>query len=154
MMEVVFCKILVMSITSILIIGLVMLAKQIFKNRLTASWHYYIWIFLIIRLLIPDSLSLPMNYEIPFISSINHVYESKDLSNFETNMKKTGDFKADSSNTVESDTEQGNENYILETNEVWDLAIKTGDTLNVSAFGRNYILKKIVNPVKLIDSLQ
>jgi len=39
------------SILSIMII----LIKGLFKNRLNANWHYYIWLLLVIRLIIPNA---------------------------------------------------------------------------------------------------
>lgn len=41
------------SMMASVVITLILLAKLIFKNRLGANWHYYIWFLLIIRLLIP-----------------------------------------------------------------------------------------------------
>lgn len=35
---------------------LIVMIKQLFKNRLSAKWHYYIWFLLILRLIIPYNL--------------------------------------------------------------------------------------------------
>ena len=43
------------SVSGSLLILLVLLIKQVFKTRMSARWHYYIWLLVIIRLLVPFS---------------------------------------------------------------------------------------------------
>lgn len=43
----------IMSVKGCIVLALIILIKAVFKNKLSASFHYYIWIILIIRLAIP-----------------------------------------------------------------------------------------------------
>jgi len=45
---------------SILAIGLLII-KKLFRHKLSANWHYYIWFALIVRLLIPFTPSAPFS---------------------------------------------------------------------------------------------
>lgn len=122
MLEIIFCNILVMSVTSIIIIGLIILIKRVFKNKLTVSWHYYIWVFLLIRLLIPDNPSFPINDKSPF-HGIKHIYEMKGSISSKTGMKKFYNLRTDSLEAAESESEQENYIYILETNKVHNTSL-------------------------------
>ncbi len=53
MLEIVFFNILLTSIMAAMLVILILLVKVIFKEKLSAKWHYYIWLILIVRLIIP-----------------------------------------------------------------------------------------------------
>ncbi|MDP5276407.1 M56 family metallopeptidase [Chengkuizengella axinellae] len=70
--------ILYLSFMGSVVIGIILLTKVIFKDRLNARWHYYIWFLVILRLMIPytpeSSLSI-FNF-LPQISQQDEVIES------------------------------------------------------------------------------
>jgi bla regulator protein BlaR1 len=45
------------SVTSIVIF----LIKTIGKNKFSSTWHYYIWLLVVIRLILPYSLNSPVS---------------------------------------------------------------------------------------------
>lgn len=45
---------------SLLAVGL-FLIKLLFRQKLSATWHYYIWFVLILRLIIPSTLPIPFS---------------------------------------------------------------------------------------------
>ncbi|MDP5276409.1 M56 family metallopeptidase [Chengkuizengella axinellae] len=49
----IFNHILYLSFMGSVVIGIILFTKFIFKDKLNARWHYYIWLILIIRLIIP-----------------------------------------------------------------------------------------------------
>ncbi len=51
-----FKQVLVMSVSASLIILFIKAAKWILKGRLSPSWHYYIWVLVLVRLIIPVTL--------------------------------------------------------------------------------------------------
>lgn len=51
-------KLSIMASVAAIIIWLI---KLLFKNKLSSAWHYYIWFIIIIRLLLPYSLSSPVS---------------------------------------------------------------------------------------------
>lgn len=48
-----FNTIVFLSFMGSIVAGIIILVKQLFKNKLSAKWHYYIWVLLIARLIIP-----------------------------------------------------------------------------------------------------
>lgn len=56
----------VLVVMASILIVIILLLKLIFKNKLIPTWHYYIWLILILRLLLPFSLE-------SFISIFNTV---------------------------------------------------------------------------------
>jgi beta-lactamase regulating signal transducer with metallopeptidase domain len=54
-LEVLFKTVLSLSFMGSILAGIIILTKRLFKNKLSANWHYYIWFLLIIRLAIPYS---------------------------------------------------------------------------------------------------
>lgn len=52
-LSILFKTIVSLSFMGSILIGLIILIKQLFKNKLSAKWHYYIWVLLIVRLTIP-----------------------------------------------------------------------------------------------------
>lgn len=57
----VFKAILISSAMGSFLAIIIMSIKKLFKNKLSASWHYYIWILLIVRLAIPYSYQSPLS---------------------------------------------------------------------------------------------
>ncbi len=57
----IFRQILMSSMTAAILVCLILLAKQLFKNRLDARWHYYIWFLLLVKLLIPYTPESPIS---------------------------------------------------------------------------------------------
>lgn len=51
----------------------ILLIKKIFKNKLSASWHYYIWLLLLLRLAIPYSYQSPLSIFNIFTKPLNNV---------------------------------------------------------------------------------
>lgn len=51
----IFKEILYLGATASILVILILLIKRIFKKTMSPKWHYYIWILLLIRLLIPFS---------------------------------------------------------------------------------------------------
>jgi bla regulator protein BlaR1 len=49
----IFKEVLYLSVFADILIILILLAKKIFKKVLSPKWHYYIWILLLIRLMVP-----------------------------------------------------------------------------------------------------
>lgn len=52
-LSILFKTIFYLSFMGSIVTGIIILIKQLFKNKLSAKWHYYIWLFLILRLIIP-----------------------------------------------------------------------------------------------------
>ena len=49
----IFKEVIYLSVFAGILIILILLAKKIFKKTLSPKWHYYIWILLLIRLMVP-----------------------------------------------------------------------------------------------------
>ena len=73
-----FKTILISSAMGSFLVIIIILIKKLFKNKLSASWHYYIWMLLILRLAIPYSFQSPL--------SIFNIF-TKPLSNIEVSLK-------------------------------------------------------------------
>ncbi|MFZ5988093.1 MAG: penicillin-binding transpeptidase domain-containing protein [Bacillota bacterium] len=65
----VFGSVLLISIMSSSLICVICLVKLIFRDRLSARWHYYIWFLLLIRLLVP--------FTPDYTLSANSIYHEK-----------------------------------------------------------------------------
>jgi beta-lactamase regulating signal transducer with metallopeptidase domain len=61
MIEDIFKVILTMSISSSVVIGIVMLTRFVFKNKLSKSFSYGIWLIVLVRLVIPISIESPLS---------------------------------------------------------------------------------------------
>jgi bla regulator protein BlaR1 len=51
----IFKEIIYLGATASILVLLILLGKKVFKRALSPKWHYYIWILLLIRLLVPFS---------------------------------------------------------------------------------------------------
>lgn len=49
----IFNWVLISSVMASVLAGLILLVKNIFKDKLGANWHYLIWFLLMIRLILP-----------------------------------------------------------------------------------------------------
>ncbi len=57
----VFSEVLLISIMASVLILLILLVKTVFKEKLSAGWHYYIWLLLLLRLAIPYTPEFSLN---------------------------------------------------------------------------------------------
>ena len=65
------------TIQASLIVGLIIVARILFENRLTPGWSYFLWMLLIIRLVLPN----PVSIELPgFLNSFHPLNLSQDYS--------------------------------------------------------------------------
>lgn len=58
----IFSRVLFISIMASALIILILLVKALFKEKLSARWHYYIWLLLIVRLIIPYTPSFSIDF--------------------------------------------------------------------------------------------
>lgn len=68
MLQNLFSSVLMLSIMASAVICVILITKFVFKERLSAKWHYYIWLLLVIRLVIPFT----PQYSLDFGNLINH----------------------------------------------------------------------------------
>ncbi len=68
----VFSEVLLISVMASVLILLIQLVKTVFKEKLSAGWHYYIWLLLLLRLAIPytPEFSLNLNGFAPAVQDI------------------------------------------------------------------------------------
>lgn len=62
---------------------MILMVKRLFKNKLSASWHYYIWILLIIRLSIPYSYQSSLSIFNIFTRQVSNVEMSYNSPKFQ-----------------------------------------------------------------------
>jgi len=72
-MGVLFAYIIELSFLSVVVVAIIILFKLVFRNVLSARWHYFIWYLLIIRLLIPagPEASFSIYNYLPFYQDIS-----------------------------------------------------------------------------------
>ena len=86
----VFSKILLISIMAAVLIVLVLLVKAVFKEKLSARWHYYIWFLLIARLIIPYTPEFSVNlneFLLPIQDNIRIQSESNPADSVDNNLR-------------------------------------------------------------------
>lgn len=106
MLEIVFFNILLTSIMSAMLIILIFLVKVIFKEKLSAKWHYYIWLILVIRLIIP--------YTPEFSPKMNDIFpQIKDNVRIQAENHTIG---LDANSNTDSKNENEKSNYKYNTN--------------------------------------
>lgn len=107
----IFTEVLLVSIMASLLIVLILLAKTVFKEKLSARWHYYIWLLLIIRLVIPytPEFSVNLNDLFPWI---------RDTPRFQTENNAIG-----LDNNLKAGLKSNDEGKAAEFNTVHDLAL-------------------------------
>ena len=88
----IFKEVLYLGATGSILILLILLVKKIFNKVLSSNWHYYIWILLLIRLLIPYYPESPVSiYNVFYIvgqqvkSPSNETSSSNQPSSFDDN---------------------------------------------------------------------
>ncbi len=59
--KLIFKAVLLSSAFGSLVAIIIILIKKLFKSKLSATWHYYIWLILIVRLVIPYSYESPVS---------------------------------------------------------------------------------------------
>lgn len=104
---------------SLTIIAPILLIKKLLKEKLTARWHYYIWIFLIIRLLIPYTPEISLHN---FFLNQPSDYQSSTAASWNTNnisdsliepSKNTDNYQSASSKPVTAPTNENKPGYLL-----------------------------------------
>lgn len=76
MLTEIFKEVLSLSISASVLVVLILVSKALFKNKLTAQWHHYIWFLLILRLLVPyapESSLSALNILNPAIQEISNI---------------------------------------------------------------------------------
>lgn len=73
-----FLQVLELSIQASIMISIIFLLKLVFKNRLSPKWHYYIWLLIIVKLLIPIEIESQMSI-IPHVDLQEQYYTSFDV---------------------------------------------------------------------------
>ncbi|WP_206870899.1 M56 family metallopeptidase [Clostridium zeae] len=73
LIDLIFKAVLFSSILGSFVALMILLIKKLFKNKLSASWHYYIWFLLILRLGIPYSFESSLSIFNVFPQPINTV---------------------------------------------------------------------------------
>lgn len=68
-----FKAILLLSAMGSFLVIIIMLIKKLFKDKLSASWHYYIWMLLILRLAIPYSYQSPLSIFNIFTKTLSNI---------------------------------------------------------------------------------
>lgn len=72
----VFKMITLSSLTSSVIVLVILITKGIFRNKLNPTFHYYIWLILLIKLILPLGPQNPLNisnlYKISYVQSITN----------------------------------------------------------------------------------
>lgn len=68
-----FKAILLSSAMGSFLVIIIILIKKLFKNKLSASWHYYIWLLLILRLTIPYSYQSPLSIFNIFTKTLSNI---------------------------------------------------------------------------------
>jgi Leucine-rich repeat (LRR) protein len=172
-----FYQLLVSSAAAVVLACLILLLKRIFRRKLEAKWHYYIWFLLVIKLLLPytpeSNLSM-FNVITPVIQQVSDIeafYPSNDnVSTLETkneskvqpknkpmvveeikNNKNTvsADNAPDETNTVKSNSD-GNENKYQNVLHILFFVWLTGLVLLIgfTIYG-NLKFRKNIHPITL-----
>ncbi len=76
----VFKMIILSSAVASIVAIVIFIIKGLFKNKLNATWQYYIWFLLIIRLIIPSGFETPLSKFNMFALTPERVQVSKNLS--------------------------------------------------------------------------
>ena len=124
--KLIFKAILLSSAFGSLVAIIIILIKKLFKSKLSATWHYYIWLILILRLVIPYSYESPIsifniiskpisNVQIPLNTArTNYASENKiNESNSNTNLIKTTDTVTNNSITSPASNKKVNKKGTL-----------------------------------------
>lgn len=95
----IFKEIIYLGATASILILIILLMKKIFNKALSPKWHYYIWILLLMRLLVPFSLQSSMSVYTLFytaaektnvpISDISFLFQGNSLNESSTSNIKT-----------------------------------------------------------------
>lgn len=78
MIDILFDKIIELSISASFLAMIIIIVKSIFKEKFNPRWHYMIWIILIIKLLIPVSIDYNLNSNLNY--NLDDSVKSKVLS--------------------------------------------------------------------------
>ena len=84
-----FKAILLSSAMGSFLVVIIILIKKLFKNKLSASWHYYIWVLLILRLAIPYSYQSPLSIFNIFTKTLSNTQVSLNIPNIKNSSVKS-----------------------------------------------------------------
>ncbi|NBI30798.1 M56 family metallopeptidase [Chengkuizengella marina] len=113
----IFQTILSLSLMGSLVIGIILIIKRVFKDKLSAHWHYYIWLIVIIRLIIPYSPESPVNIFNFLNQESQQTIQEKNLSKMYTNnsndikLTQENNLISNSLSTTSDNSEQGIKNH-------------------------------------------
>ncbi len=110
MLQVIFNFITNISVTAALVALIVIVIKLLFKNKLPASWHYYVWLLIIIRLIVPVSFSSSFSiFNLDYnkhVSTISNKPVFKEVKDEISNINKSGDQPTTINNANSEDTKE------------------------------------------------
>ncbi|MFL0245691.1 M56 family metallopeptidase [Candidatus Clostridium stratigraminis] len=123
-----FKEIIYLGATASVLILIILLIKKIFNKALSPKWHYYIWVLLLIRLLIPfypeSSVSIYNLFNaagekvnLP-ISQISIPFQESSLNGSSINTPKTADASVNKNNITNSDASSPITNTTLKANDI------------------------------------
>lgn len=78
-MKSIFFMIMSLSITATIMIGIIMIIKYWSIKRFSKTWHYYVWVLVVARLLIPFSFSIEL--PVTIMNKQNNVFEAESENN-------------------------------------------------------------------------
>ncbi|MEN6462367.1 MAG: M56 family metallopeptidase [Syntrophomonas sp.] len=74
----IFDWIVLSSLMGSILVFLILAVKFAFKSTLNANWHYYIWVLLLLRLIIPFTLESPVSiYNFVKLNSLGSIFSSQ-----------------------------------------------------------------------------
>jgi beta-lactamase regulating signal transducer with metallopeptidase domain len=74
-----FARVLSLSIIGSAITGIIVLIKVLLKNKLSPSWHYYIWFLLILRLAVPYIPNISLNVYKASNKAVKQSYQKNEI---------------------------------------------------------------------------
>jgi len=116
-----FDWLIVSTITGSILVLLITIIKFIFKNKLGSMWHYYIWIILLIRLLVPyiylpESPISIMNLNV--FSNGKQIISSNDIPNINTTSTLSSNSNNNSNNSTKTNYKKSSKVIDLTTKEI------------------------------------
>lgn len=82
----VFRWVLTATVPSCVLVALILTVKKVFDRRLSASFHYGIWFFLIVRLMVPYAPPSPVS-ALNFIPAVANVFQGDELSSIRAGVR-------------------------------------------------------------------
>ncbi|MFS1511003.1 M56 family metallopeptidase [Chengkuizengella sp. SCS-71B] len=110
-----FKTILNLSLMSSVVIGMIILVKLIFKDKLNPQWHYYIWFLVILRLIIPYTPESSLSIFNLFPQTLQQIDSTQHISNAEVFNNKDNNFIIPN---TDKNANRGQESLALTPNQV------------------------------------